>query len=542
MNLSRFFIDRPIAAIVLSVAIVIAGLLSLGQLPLTEYPQVTPPTVMVRAMYPGANPQVIATTVAAPLEQEINGVEGMLYMGSQASSDGSLTITVTFEPDVDADIAQVEVQNRVSRALPRLPQEVQRLGITTQKSSPDMLMVVHLVSPHQRRDPLYLSNYATLRLRDELARIPGVGDVMVWGAGEYSIRVWLDPDKVAARGLTAADVVRAIREQNVQVAAGTVGQQPSAANAFQLPINATGRLTNPEEFETIVVRVIDGAVVRLRDVARVELGSSQYALRSLLNNEPAAAIQIIQDPSASAIAVSDAVREAMSRLARDFPAGVEYRIAYDPTIFVRASIRNVIVTLLEAVGLVILVVLLFLHTWRASLIPVVAVPVSLIGTFAIMQALGFTLNTLSLFGLVLSIGIVVDDAIVVVENVERHLAEGLAARHAARRAMEEVTTPILAITAVLGAVFVPTALLDGLSGQFYRQFALTIAISTALSALNSLTLSPALAAMLLRPHSKGRFARAFDQVFDRSAGKYVLLIARGVRATSIAAVIYVALL
>jgi gold/copper resistance efflux pump len=541
MNASRFFIDRPIAAIVLSVAIVIAGLLSLGQLPLTEYPQVTPPTVMVRALYPGANPQVIATTVAAPLEQEINGVEGMLYMGSQASSDGSLTVTVTFEPDVDPDIAQVEVQNRVSRALPRLPQEVQRLGITTQKSSPDMLMVVHLVSPSQQRDPLYLSNYATLRVRDELARIPGVGDVMVWGAGEYSIRVWLDPDKVAARGLTAADVVRAIREQNVQVAAGIVGQQPSDANAFQLPINAAGRLTNPEEFESILVRVQDGAVVRLRDVARVELGSSQYALRSLLNNEPAAAIQIIQDPQASAIEVSDAVREAMSRLARDFPAGVEYRIAYDPTIFVRASIRNVIVTLLEAIGLVILVVLLFLHTWRASLIPVVAVPVSLIGTFAIMQALGFTLNTLSLFGLVLSIGIVVDDAIVVVENVERHLAEGLAARQAALRAMEEVTGPILAITAVLGAVFVPTPLLDGLSGQFYRQFALTIAISTALSALNSLSLSPALAAILLRPHSKGRFARAFDRFFDRSAGRYVSVVARGVRATSIAAIIYVAL-
>jgi gold/copper resistance efflux pump len=542
MNVSRFFIDRPIAAIVLSVAIVIAGLLSLGQLPLTEYPQVTPPTVVVRAMYPGANPQVIATAVAAPLEQEINGVEGMLYMGSQASSDGSLTVTVTFEPDVDPDIAQVEVQNRVSRALPRLPQEVQRLGVTTQKSSPDMLMVVHLVSPQQQRDPLYLSNYATLRVRDELARIPGVGDVMVWGAGEYSIRVWLDPNKVAARSLTAADVIGAIREQNVQVAAGAIGQQPSEANAFQLPINATGRLTNPEEFENIVVRISDGAVVRLRDVARVELGSSQYALRSLLNNEPAAAIQIIQDPQASAIEVSDAVRAAMTRLAREFPAGVEYRIAYDPTIFVRASIRNVIVTLLEAIGLVILVVLLFLHTWRASIIPVIAVPVSLIGTFAIMQALGFTLNTLSLFGLVLSIGIVVDDAIVVVENVERHLAEGLSPRDAALRAMEEVTAPILAITAVLGAVFIPTALLDGLSGQFYRQFALTIAISTALSALNSLTLSPALAAILLRPHDKGRFARAFDRFFDRSAGKYVAFVARGLRATSIAAVIYVTLL
>jgi gold/copper resistance efflux pump len=542
MNVSRFFIDRPIAAIVLSVAIVIAGLLSLGKLPLTEYPQVTPPTVVVRAAYPGANPQVIATTVAAPLEQEINGVEGMLYMSSQASSDGALSLTVTFESDVDPDIAQVEVQNRVSRAVPRLPQEVQRLGITTQKSSPDMLMVVHLVSPNGNHDALYLSNYATLRVRDELARIPGVGDVMVWGAGEYSIRVWLDPNKAAARSLTAADVVRAIREQNVQVAAGTIAQQPSADNAFQLPINATGRLTNPEEFENIVVRVDgDGGVVRLRDVGRVELGSNQYALRSLLNNQPAAAIQIIQDPRASAIEVSNAVREAMARLASNFPADVEYRIAYDPTIFVRASIRNVIVTLLEAIGLVILVVLLFLHTWRASIIPVVAVPVSLIGTFAIMHMLGFTLNTLSLFGLVLSIGIVVDDAIVVVENVERHLAEGMPSREATLRAMQEVTTPILAITAVLGAVFIPTALLDGLSGQFYRQFALTIAISTALSAINSLTLSPALAAILLRPHQKGRFARAFDRLFDRMARGYVGVIARAVRATSVAAFIYVAL-
>ena len=542
MNVSRFFIDRPIAAIVLSVAIVIAGLLSLGQLPLTEYPQVTPPTVVVRAVYPGANPQVIATTVAAPLEQEINGVEGMLYMSSQAASDGSLSVTVTFESDVDPDIAQVEVQNRVSRALPRLPQEVQRLGITTQKSSPDMLMVVHLVSPAGTHDALYLSNYATLRVRDELARLAGVGDVVVWGAGEYSVRVWLDPDRVAARSLTAGDVVRAIREQNVQVAAGTVGQQPSAATAFQLPINARGRLTNPQEFEEIIVRAdVDGGVVRLRDVARVELGSSQYALRSLLNNQPAAAIQIIQDPRASAIEVSDAVRAAMERLARDFPQDVEYRIAYDPTIFVRASIRNVIVTLLEAIGLVILVVLLFLHTWRASIIPVIAVPVSLIGTFAIMQALGFTLNTLSLFGLVLSIGIVVDDAIVVVENVERHLAAGHGARDAAIRAMDEVTSPILAITAVLGAVFVPTALLDGLSGQFYRQFALTIAISTALSAVNSLTLSPALAALLLRPHRQGRFARAFDAFFNRAAGRYVAGVSRALRATAVAAVVYAGL-
>jgi gold/copper resistance efflux pump len=346
MNLSRFFIERPIAAIVLSGMIVIAGLLSLGNLPLTEYPQVTPPTVVVRAAYPGANPKVIAETVATPLEQEINGVEGMLYMGSQASGNGAFTLTVTFEPGTDVDMAQVQVQNRVSRAVPRLPQEVQRIGITTQKASPDILMVVHLLSPDNRYDPLYLSNFAALRIRDELARIPGVGDVLVFGAGDYSLRIWLDPDKVAARSLTAGDVVRAIREQNVQVAAGAIGQQPSSGSAFQLAVNATGRLSDPEEFADIVVSVSDrGGVVRLRDVARVELGSNQYAIRSLLDNQPAAAIQILQDPSASALEVSAAVRAAMTRLAAEFPQGITHRIVYDPTIFVRASIRNVIVTL-----------------------------------------------------------------------------------------------------------------------------------------------------------------------------------------------------
>ncbi|MEW6322457.1 MAG: multidrug efflux RND transporter permease subunit [Acidobacteriota bacterium] len=556
MNVSRFFIDRPIAAMVLSAMIVLAGVTSLGRLPLTEYPRVTPPTVVVRASYPGANPQVIAETVAAPLEQEINGVEGMLYMSSQASSDGSLTVTVTFEADVDPDLAQVDVQNRVSRAVPRLPHEVQRLGITTQKSSPDILMVVMLVSPGDVHDPLYLSNFASLRVRDELARVPGVGDVMVWGAGDYSLRVWLDPDRLAARALTAGDVLQAIREQNVQVAAGAVGQQPSSGSAFQLAINATGRLSDPDAFEDIIVRVADdGGRVRLGDVARVELGGDQYALRSLLNNQPAAAIQILQDPRASALEVSDAVRQTMARLARTFPEGVEYRIPYDPTLFVRASIRNVITTLFEATALVVVVVLLFLQTWRASLIPVIAVPVSLIGTFAVMYLLGFTLNTLSLFGLVLSIGIVVDDAIVVVENVERHLALGRAPRDAAIRAMTEVTTPILAITAVLAAVFVPTALLDGLSGQFYRQFALTIAISTVLSAVNSLTLSPAMAAILLRPHGRaddwltrvvdatlGPITRRFNRWFERGAGAYVSGVRRGIRGASLVSAGYVGLL
>lgn len=556
MNLSRFFIDRPIAAVVLSALIVIAGALSLGSLPLTEYPQVTPPTVVVRAAYPGANPRVIAETVAAPLEQEINGVEGMLYMSSQASGNGSLTVTVTFEAGVDVDMAQVQVQNRVSRAVPKLPQEVQRIGITTQKASPDILMVVHLLSPDNRYDPLYLSNFATLRVRDELARIPGVGDVLVFGAGDYSLRVWLDPDKVAARSLTAGDIVAAIREQNVQVAAGSVGQQPTTGSAFQLSVNATGRLSDPEQFGDIIVRVgPDGGVVRVRDVARVELGSNQYAIRSLLDNQPAAAIQILQDPTASAVEVSAAVREVMERLAMTFPDGVKHRIVYDPTIFVRASIRNVILTLFEATALVVVVVLLFLQTWRASFIPVVAVPVSLIGTFAVMNVFGFTLNTLSLFGLVLSIGIVVDDAIVVVENVERHLANGRRPREAALAAMSEVTAPILAITAVLCAVFIPTAFLSGLSGQFYRQFALTIAISTVLSAINSLTLSPALAALMLRSHDAkpdrltrllnvtiGPLTRRFNAFFDRAAGSYVNGVSRATRLAAVTGFIYVGLL
>ena len=556
MNPSRFFIERPIAAVVLSALIVIAGALSLGGLPLTEYPQVTPPTVVVRTSYPGANPRVIAETVAAPLEQEINGVEGMLYMSSQASGNGSLTLTVTFEATVDADMAQVQVQNRVSRATSRLPQEVQRIGITTQKASPDVLMVVHLVSPQDRYDPLYLSNFATVRIRDELARIPGVGDVVVYGAGDYSLRVWLDPDKVAARMLTAGDVVRAIREQNVQVAAGSVGQQPSAGSAFQVAVNATGRLADPEEFADIIVRVSDdGGLVRIRDLGRVELGSNQYAIRSLLDNRPAAAIQIFQDPSASALDVSAAVRQTMDRLAAGFPDGVEHRIVYDPTIFVRASIENVIVTLFEAVGLVVIVVLLFLQTWRASFIPVVAVPVSLIGTFAVMNLFGFTLNTLSLFGLVLSIGIVVDDAIVVVENVERHLALGKHPREAAIAAMHEVTSPILAITAVLSAVFVPTAFLGGLSGQFYRQFALTIAISTVLSAINSLTLSPALAALMLKSHNArqdwltrllaatiGPITRRFNAVFERASQSYVAAVSRAIRFAGITAGVYAGLL
>ena len=500
MSFPRFFIDRPIFAIVLSVLMMIGGIVAFFHLPLSEYPAVTPPTVQVTASYPGANPQVIAETVAAPLEQVITGVEGMLYMTSQSATDGRMILTATFAQGTNADMAQIQVQNRVSRALPRLPEEVQRLGVVTQKTSPDILMVVHLLSPDQLYDPLYISNYAYLQVRDELSRLPGINDVLVWGAGEYSMRLWLDPDLIAARGLTAGDVIAAVREQNVQVAAGSVGQSPDSTAAFQVTVNTLGRLTDEEQFGDIIIRTGDnGQVTRLRDVARIEMGADAYALRSLLDGEPAVALQIIQSPGANALDVAQSVRDTMQRLQTNFPEGLVSRIAYDPTVFVRASLESVAITLMEAILLVVIVVVVFLRNWRASLIPLMAVPVSIIGTFAVMHLMGFSLNTLSLFGLVLSIGIVVDDAIVVVENVERHIENGEEPMQAARRAMGEVTGPIIAITSVLAAVFIPTAFLSGLQGEFYRQFALTIAISTILSAVNSLTLSPALAGLLLRP-------------------------------------------
>jgi gold/copper resistance efflux pump len=552
----RFFIDRPIFAVVISLLTVIAGLLAMGRLPLAEYPAVMPPTVVVRASYPGANPKVIAQTVAAPLEQEINGVDGMLYMGSQSTSDGRYALTVTFGQDVDPDLAQVEVQNRVSRAIPRLPQEVQRLGVITQKQAPAMLMVAHLISPNDRYDLLHLSNFARLRVKDELNRIDGVEDVLVWGAGEYSLRVWLDPDRVAARGLTTSDVIAALREQNAQVAAGVIGQSPNGTAPFQVALDTQGRLEDLEDFESIVVKVGErGELVRLRDVARVELGADQYALRSLLDNQPAVPIAIYQSADASALQVAQAVRDTLEALSTEFPQGIEYRIAYDPTLFVRASIDNVITTLFEAIALVVIVVVLFLQSWRASLIPLAAVPVSLIGTLAAMHALGFTLNTLSLFGLVLSIGIVVDDAIVVVENVERHIANGKSPRDAALAAMKEVTGPIIAITSVLIAVFVPTAFLGGLTGQFYSQFALTIAISTLLSAFNSLTLSPALAAVLLPSHGAqpDRLSRAmnrrlgwlfsgFNRVFARTTHRYGTSVGHVIRRPILMTAVYIGLL
>ncbi|CAM5512195.1 efflux RND transporter permease subunit [Eoetvoesiella caeni] len=539
MNISKFFIDRPIFAGVLSVLILLAGALALFQLPISEYPEVVPPSVVVRAQYPGANPKVIAETVAAPLEESINGVENMMYMQSQANSDGNLAITVNFHLGTDPDKAQQLVQNRVAQALPRLPEDVQRLGVTTVKSSPTLTMVVHLISPDDRYDITYLRNYAVLNVKDRLARIPGVGEVQLWGSGDYSMRIWLNPQKIAQRGLTANDVIQAIREQNVQVAAGVIGASPSLPGVpMQLSVNAHGRLHTEAEFSDIILKTsADGAVTRLGDVARVELASAEYGLRSLLDNKPAVGLAIMQSPGANALAVSDNVRAAMKELSADFPPSVKSSIVYDPTQFVRSSIKAVVMTLLEAIALVVLVVIVFLQTWRASIIPLLAVPVSIVGTFALMLAFGYTINALSLFGLVLAIGIVVDDAIVVVENVERNIAEGLSAREATYRAMREVSGPIVAIALTLVAVFVPLAFMTGLSGQFFKQFAMTIAISTVISAFNSLTLSPALAALLLKGHDQSpdwltrvmnRFFGGFFAWFNRMFGSASVRYAKGV--------------
>jgi multidrug efflux pump len=552
MNFSRFFIDRPIFAAVLSIIIFVAGLLSLFKLPVSEYPDVVPPSVVVRAQYPGANPKVIAETVAAPLEEQINGTENMLYMSSQSTSDGSLALTVTFKVGTDIEQAESQVQNRIQRALPRLPEEVRQIGVTAVKSSPNLTMVVHLLSPDGRYDDVYLRNYAVLNVKDQLARIQGMGEVQLFGAGDYAMRVWLDPQKVAQRGMTAGDVVAAIREQNVQVAAGVIGGSPSKDAQFQLTVNTQGRLTTIEEFGNVIVRTgADGALTLLKDVARLELGSNSYSLRSLLNNKSAAAIAVFEAPGANALQLSADVRAKMEELKKSFPQGVEYSVVYDPTQFVRESIKAVIITLLEAVALVVLVVIVFLQTWRASIIPLVAVPVSIVGTFAVMLGFGFSINTLSLFGLVLAIGIVVDDAIVVVENVERNIEAGLSPRNATVQAMKEVSGPIIAIGLVLCAVFVPIAFVSGLSGQFYRQFALTIAISTVISAFSSLTLSPALAAALLKPHDAprdaltrlmdklfGRFFKGFNRFFGRASTRYETGVKGVLRRKSAALAVY----
>ena len=556
MNISKFFIERPVFAAVLSGFILIAGAISLFRLPVSEYPEVVPPSIVVRASYPGANPQVISETVAAPLEQEIVGVEDMLYMSSQATLDGNLNLTITFRIGTDIDRAQVQVQNRVSSALPRLPEEVRQLGVSTTKTSPDLMMAVNLVSKDQRYDALYLRNYAVLNVKDELARLPGMGSVQVFGAGDYAMRIWIDPEKLAVRGLTTGDVARAIREQNIQVAAGQIAAPPSPGAEFQIALDTMGRLQDEQQFRDIVIKTgAGGEVLRLGDVARVEMGANTYALRGRVDHDETVTIPIYQAPGSNALELAGKVRETMNRLRAQFPAGMDYRIIYDPTVFVRQSIDSVIVTLLEAIALVVLVVILFLQTWRASIIPLVAVPVSVVGSFAVLHALGFSINTLSLFGLVLAIGIVVDDAIVVVENVERHIANGLSPMQATIKAMSEVSRPIIAITLVLCAVFIPVAFVDGLTGQFYKQFALTIAISTVISAFNSLTLSPALAALLLKPHGAktdrvsalmekvfGGFFRRFNRGFDRAGHAYESALKLTLRRSGIALVLYVGLL
>ncbi|WP_331373091.1 efflux RND transporter permease subunit [Sinorhizobium chiapasense] len=535
MNFSRFFVDRPVFAGVLSVLIFVAGLIGMTGLPISEYPEVVPPQIVVRAQYPGANPSVIAETVATPLEEQINGVEGMLYMQSQATADGLMTLTVTFELGTDPDQAQQLVQNRVSQAEPRLPEEVRRLGVTTVKSSPDLTLVVHLISPNGQYDINYLRNYGVLNVKDRLARVEGVGQVQIFGGGDYSMRVWIDPEKAAERGLAASDIANAVRGQNVQAAAGVIGASPSVSGLdLQLSVNAQGRLRTPEDFAEIVVKSgADGEITRLGDVARVEMGAADYSLRSLLDNKAAVGMGVFQAPGSNAIEISENVHKVMAELKQTMPEGVDYEIVYDTTQFVRASIESVVHTLLEAIALVVLVVIVFLQTWRASIIPLVAVPVSIVGTFAVMYVFGFSINALSLFGLVLAIGIVVDDAIVVVENVERNIAQGLSPVQATYRAMSEVSGPIIAIALVLVAVFVPLAFITGLTGQFYRQFALTIAISTVISAFNSLTLSPALAALLLKDHHApkdlltrvmdrlfGWFFRGFNRFFGKSSEAY----------------------
>ena len=557
MKFAHFFIDRPIFAAVLSIVIVIVGGLAIFGLPIAQFPNIVPPTVIVTARYPGANPQVLADTVASPIEQEVNGVEDMLYMSAQCAADGSMTLTVTFKLGTDIDKAQVQVQNRVSVAEPKLPEEVRRFGVTTAKRSPDITLVVNMISPDGRYDKLYIDNYAYLQVKDALARLPGVGNVTIFGARDYSMRVWLDPEKVASRGLTASDVVTAIREQNVQVAAGVIGQPPMAQGvAFQLTVNAQGRLIDEEQFGDIVIKSgAEGQVTRVRDVARVELAARDYSMDSKLNGQPNSSIGIFQLPGSNSIETSGAVHATMEKLKQRFPPGLDYRIVFDTTGFTRDSIRAVVHTLIEAMLLVVLVVIIFLQTWRASIIPLLAVPVSLIGTFAAMAAMGFSLNNLSLFGLVLAIGIVVDDAIVVVENVERHIAEGLSPREATRIAMDEVSSAVVAVGLVLSAVFIPTAFISGITGQFYRQFALTIAVSTLISAFNSLTLSPALCAILLQPRGArhdwftraldggfGWFFRGFNNVFGRSTAAYSRVVGRLLHLSVAALVVYGGLL
>jgi multidrug efflux pump len=550
---THFFIDRPIFASVLSILIVLLGTIALIGLPIAQYPEIAPPSVQVKAIYPGASAEVLAGTVATPLEQEINGVEDMLYLSSQSSNDGVMQLTITFKQGTNLDKAQVLVQNRVALAEPRLPEEVRRQGISVRKRSPDLSLVINLTSPNRRYDSVYMTNYALLQIRDAIARVPGVGDIFIFGAREYSMRIWLDPNKVAARNLTAGDVVQAIREQNVQVAAGVIGAPPSRGQTdFQYTVLTQGRLSEPGQFADIVIKTgREGQITRLRDVARIELGSKDYSAELQLDGDPSVGLAIFQMPGSNALDTKKAVIETMEKLKERFPEGLDYLLSYDTVVFVQQSIEKVIATLFEAILLVVVVVLVFLQTWRATLIPMLAVPVSLIGTFAVMAALGLSLNTLSLFGLVLAIGIVVDDAIVVVENVERNMALGMKAREATRRAMDEVVGPIIATALVLVAVFIPTTFITGVSGAFYRQFALTIAVSTVISAFNSLTLSPALCTLLLdREHHDpdpptrlinailGGFFRGFERAFNRLGEGYARLVARLIRVGAVVMVLY----
>jgi multidrug efflux pump len=501
--LSKFFIDRPIGAWVVFFVVIILGVVSLLRLPVAQYPEVAPPTISVVAVYPGADARTVAATVATPIEQEINGVENMLYISSQCTNDGQMSLTVTFALGTDLDMAQVLVQNRVSIALPKLPEEVRRQGVITKKKSPSILLCVNLISPDNRYDQLYLSNFATIQIKDALARVQGVGDVTMLGARDYSMRVWLDPDKLASRDLSATDALKALQEQNVQVAAGRLGQPPAPpGEAFQLTLNAQGRLIDEDQFAEIILKTDPktGGLTRLKDVARVELGAKNYEMGSYLDGKPCVTLALFQLPGSNAVATAAQIRERMDELKAQFPTGVDYRIVYDTTIFVEESIRDVIKTLLEAFVLVIIVVLIFLQDWKATILPMLEVPVSLIGTFFVMSLMGFSLNNLSLFGLVLAIGIVVDDAIVVIENVERWMATGLDSRSATLKAMEEVTAPVLAIAFVLAAVFIPVAFMAGISGQFYKQFALTIAVSTLISAVNALTMTPARCVLVFKNH------------------------------------------
>ncbi len=553
-----FFIDRPVFSAVLSIVTLIAGGICIFSLPISQYPAIAPPTVVITASYPGANAGVVSDTVAVPIEEQVNGVENMLYMSSQCTNDGSMKLTVTFNVGTDLDVAQVQVQNRVAIAQPLLPQEVQQRGVTVKKSSPDITMVVTLFSPDSSKDVLYISNYATLQLRDKLSRVRGVGDITIFGARDYAMRLWLDPDKLAARKITTADVINAVKDQNVQVAAGSIGSPPVAdkAGSFEYVLTADGRLSSPAEFEKIIVKVSEtGSVTYLRDLGRIELGAADYVRSNTLDGKPAIGIGIFQLPGTNSITTANSIYEKMEELKAEFPPGLDYSIPYDTTLFVRDSLKDVVKTLLEGVVLVVLVVLLFLQSWRAALVPLLAIPVSLIGTFSAMWIAGFSMNNLSLFGLVLAIGIVVDDAIIVVENVERWIAKGLSPKEASYKAMEEVTPAVIAIAFGLSAVFIPVAFISGITGQFYRQFALTISFSTLLSAFNSLTLSPALAALVLKPHDAkkdrltliidklfGKVFLNFNRFFDWSSEKYQIGLRKVVRFSSYAIGLYVLLI